>query len=1180
MRVWNAETLEELGPGLKGHSLWMCNLTSIRLESRMVLAATGYDGRVQLWDVETRQPLASAFAIARPGLTVASFSESTTGDVELVTAGVDRIIRIWDPTTLAEKAAIQTDLPTEVWKLVVSTTDLGERVAYVASFDGSVQGINLESGAPIAPPSKLHGRAIRGMCLWRASSGKMAIATASYDSRIGLWHQDLTEYRPFLIGHDGGVRSVIDVSHDQTPRLASVGWDGSLRIWDPDEGLEVVDARFGHLDACRVISAWSNSECIQGFAVAGDESKVRCWNAETGSPYEPPLLGSESGTMSLSSLDDGKVCIIAAGSKDGTIHVWDAGQAAPRSSFMAHRAGVNSLHIFTDGQGETRLVSGSYDGEVKVWDDSGKQIGVSLGGHQGWVSVSALSATGPELNIVSSDNSPFLRVWDGSSSQPVRIIDAGHSGWIRHLIAFQWRESVLIATASHDGTAKIADLRSGRVITTYIGHDAPLTTLTWWTDAAGNLRIASADNTGKMHRWNPWTGEQVGDALAAHSAEVGAIAGWRRGPAHRVISAGYDARIRLWDLERGVALRTIEIGALTVFGASDRPATSDALGRSQLSMALSRQLTVHRENQDIGPDVVTIDGPWGSGKTSLMRAIQASIEPAPTPSDIRESRLTVLQAYWLTRVRVGRIGFKARRALDASDRRIATAWFNPWMHQSGEQVWAGLTAAILDAAEPILYPDVANRERYWFLKNRERINTRLLRKALRRGSVSPLFNLALAALVVSIGVGLLRLADSGNSSERLIMWVGAMFAIFLTVGFTHTLFRFCFGAAAEHLPAQMLSGPIPFDAGDAVGGDWTADPFHKAGAGSLYMRQHDVDVVLKDLHDSGCELVIFIDDLDRCRPETTADVLEAVNLFLYGLEAGNAQARFVIGMDSGVIAGQIDQLFSSSPESHLLKLGDDPTAGWSFLRKMIQMPVLVPTIDKGHIAGYIDATLGTPGLSVTASVPTRRLGSESRASVDAHIAAPSTSHAESSGSRVDLSAVDASEIARGSQSLVSEGAEVSLTAMLGGDEAVPWRQLQDHPHVRMAILDLISAHSSVSPREVKRLLNVWQLYERLLEGDEPLPSTRDVLSRTQVLLRLADLVTRWPALQRDLHSNLDGERVLTLLVRAGDLAEFDSIVSRCALLSDPKNRRALANLRTFLEDPSSSSMASYAHRLL
>ena len=33
-----------------------------------------------------------------------------------------------------------------------------------------------------------------------------------------------------------------------------------------------------------------------------------------------------------------------------------------------------------------------------------------------------------------------------------------------------------------------------------------------------------------------------------------------------------------------------------------------------------------------------------------------------------------------------------------------TAWFNAWVSQSSEQVWAGLARSIADAAKPVLYP--------------------------------------------------------------------------------------------------------------------------------------------------------------------------------------------------------------------------------------------------------------------------------------------------------------------------------------------------------------------------------------------------------------------------------------------------------------------------------------------
>jgi len=162
----------------------------------------------------------------------------------------------------------------------------------------------------------------------------------------------------------------------------------------------------------------------------------------------------------------------------------------------------------------------------------------------------------------------------------------------------------------------------------------------------------------------------------------------------------------------------------------------DLLGRRALARALADKLYDHvtgPEDIDPGPTVVTIEGPWGSGKSTLMDLVRDSLPP-PRTSEITPERLTVRKASRLLRD-------GARPASPNGEtthpRGVVTAWFNPWAHQSGEQVWAGLVAEIIEAARPVLYPSEAARDLYWFARNLTRVDRYALRRTLHRRMLVP-----------------------------------------------------------------------------------------------------------------------------------------------------------------------------------------------------------------------------------------------------------------------------------------------------------------------------------------------------------------------------------------------------------------------------------------------------------
>lgn len=82
---------------------------------------------------------------------------------------------------------------------------------------------------------------------------------------------------------------------------------------------------------------------------------------------------------------------------------------------------VNSVSFSTDG---TRIVSGSYDKSVRVWDAStGQQLQV-LNDHVGRVTSVSFSADGTQ--IVSGSEDKSVRVWDAWTGQQLQILD-GHT---------------------------------------------------------------------------------------------------------------------------------------------------------------------------------------------------------------------------------------------------------------------------------------------------------------------------------------------------------------------------------------------------------------------------------------------------------------------------------------------------------------------------------------------------------------------------------------------------------------------------------------------------------------------------------------------------------------------------------------------------------------------------------
>lgn len=95
------------------------------------------------------------------------------------------------------------------------------------------------------------------------------------------------------------------------------------------------------------------------------------------------------------------------------------------------------------------------------------------------------------------------------------------------------------------------------------------------------------------------------------------------------------------------------------------------------------------------------------------------------------------------------------------------------------------------------------------------------------------------------------------------------------------------------------------------------------------------------------QLVILIDDLDRCLPSTAIDTLEAIRLFLFV-----PCTAFVIGADEAMIEYSVRQHFPELP------VASDPMPyARNYLEKLIQVPFRIPSLGIQETITYVTLLL-------------------------------------------------------------------------------------------------------------------------------------------------------------------------------------------------------------------------------
>jgi WD40 repeat protein len=131
------------------------------------------------------------------------------------------------------------------------------------------------------------------------------------------------------------------------------------------------------------------------------------------------LYGHTKGVNSVAFSSDG--LRIVSGSSDNTVRIWDAISGTMQNTLEGHTCPVHSVAFSSDG---LRIVSGSGDNTVRIWDAISGTIQNTLEGHASSVTSVAFSSDG--LRIVSSSGDNTVRIWDAISGTIQHTLE-GHT---------------------------------------------------------------------------------------------------------------------------------------------------------------------------------------------------------------------------------------------------------------------------------------------------------------------------------------------------------------------------------------------------------------------------------------------------------------------------------------------------------------------------------------------------------------------------------------------------------------------------------------------------------------------------------------------------------------------------------------------------------------------------------
>lgn len=521
-------------------------------------------------------------------------------------------------------------------------------------------------------------------------------------------------------------------------------------------------------------------------------------------------------------------------------------------------------------------------------------------------------------------------------------------------------------------------------------------------------------------------------------------------------------------------------------GIGDQAAARDALGFRPYVRALAQFLTDPRTRP---PLTLSVEGEWGSGKTSFMLQLRSALAGAGA-------------ARGRSAAAGGERGGRHRPPL--------TIWFNAWRHDQARAMWAAFAVEfarqVAEQRSPL--------RRWWghlMLLGR--------RFRWRQGLPQLLRYAAFWALVLALTVALPVVAYLKGQAwvtllaEKLAgeeVWRnGIEIAALLGGGLGYGVLLLTVWLRLK----SFLGSPVEFDLKEHL-----RSPDYQESLAFVERFHADFRHVVEAY--AGRETVyVFIDDVDRCDVPKAAELMEGLNLMV----GSDLRLVTIVGMDREKVAaglavkhqallpylyeaGRGEGSDGQAPADRLRGL----ELGYEFIEKFIQIPFLVPRAEEKQLQGYMTAISaagrdGTGEVGEAAPARRRRLRAWLRRLIPRRSTAAGAPAPEG-GDRAGVAGE-------------TPGAGEATGAQAARREVMKVRASEDSATVRQIVLAVAPALGS-NPRRLKQFLNLFRLrtYIAAETGLFDLPEGRspEEALTLQQLGKLVALGLRWPLLLTDL----------------------------------------------------------------
>ena len=245
---------------------------------------------------------------------------------------------------------------------------------------------------------------------------------------------------------------------------------------------------------------------------------------------EKVLSGHTAPVLCLSALPNK---ILASGSCDNTIRIWNTRNCSCISTLKHHSGWVNCLEY---DPVSLHLLSGSYDRFVTVWDSARLTKLHTMRGHEGSITCITPFSRG---NVISASMDNKIMVWDTRAKRPMFQL-LGHE---KAPLCLRTVGDHILLSGGRDNSLRVWDLRNGQCFSTMVGHTDWVKCILF-TGTPGDFVPISAGLDGRIIRWNI-SEKKPSHVIKAHDGGINQIV---FSPyCESLVSVGSYGAVKLWD---------------------------------------------------------------------------------------------------------------------------------------------------------------------------------------------------------------------------------------------------------------------------------------------------------------------------------------------------------------------------------------------------------------------------------------------------------------------------------------------------------------------------------------------------------------------------------------------------------------------------------------------------------